>query len=69
MLNVAYSVQGDIRKAIGSVCGEDVERACKPIWGLDEEVEVKGVWRDLGVPNLWYMSGEVHFVILLSYPG
>ncbi|KAE9404770.1 FAD/NAD(P)-binding domain-containing protein [Gymnopus androsaceus JB14] len=50
-------VQGDIRKAIGNICGEDVERACKPIWGYDEETEIKGVWRDLGVPNLWYMGG------------
>ncbi|KIK57866.1 hypothetical protein GYMLUDRAFT_45704 [Collybiopsis luxurians FD-317 M1] len=53
----ATGVQGDIRKAIGSICGEEVENKCKRIWGHDEELEIHGTWRDLGVPNLWYMCG------------
>ncbi|KAE9407970.1 FAD/NAD(P)-binding domain-containing protein [Gymnopus androsaceus JB14] len=56
---LATGVQGDIRKFIGTICGADVERECKPVWGLDEETEIKGVCRDLGVPNLWYMSGSL----------
>jgi hypothetical protein len=37
------------------IIGDDVE--CKPVWGLDEEGEICGVWRDLGIPNLWAMMG------------
>jgi len=55
----ATGVQGNIRTFIGTICGADVERECKPVWGLDEETEIKGVCRDLGVPNLWYMSGSL----------
>ena len=29
-----------------------------PIWGLDKEGEVRGAWRELDVPNLYYMMGE-----------
>ncbi|PPQ97225.1 hypothetical protein CVT26_000750 [Gymnopilus dilepis] len=44
---------------IRSVCGEEVANRCKPIWGLDDEGEINGVWRDLGVPGLWTMLGNL----------
>ena len=42
-----------------------------PIWGLDKG-EVRGAWRELGVPNLYYMMGECRvfgegFVIMYSH--
>ena len=45
---------------------------CIPIWGLDKEGEVRGAWRELGVPNLYYMMGECRvfgegFVIMYSH--
>ncbi|KAJ7662439.1 hypothetical protein B0H17DRAFT_1093497 [Mycena rosella] len=33
----------------------DARNTCKQIWGLDEEGEIHGSWRDIGVPGLWYM--------------
>ena len=42
---------------IRRVCGDEVVNRCKPILGLDNEGEVNGVWRDLGIPNMWYTSG------------
>lgn len=39
------------------ICGDAVGDKCKPIWGLNTEGEINGVWRDLGVPGLWYMTG------------
>ncbi|KXN92801.1 putative indole-3-pyruvate monooxygenase YUCCA4 [Leucoagaricus sp. SymC.cos] len=49
---------GDLRSPIYSICGRDVGNRCKPIWGLDSEGEIQGCWRDLGVPRLWYMTGQ-----------
>ena len=30
---------------------------CKPLWGMDEEGEINGCWKDMGVPGLWYIMG------------
>ncbi|KAF5371804.1 hypothetical protein D9758_003455 [Tetrapyrgos nigripes] len=43
---------------IGLVCGEEITKRVKPIWGLDSEAEIRGCWRDLGVPGLWFMAGN-----------
>ncbi|KAH9484751.1 Indole-3-pyruvate monooxygenase YUCCA1 [Psilocybe cubensis] len=40
---------------IRQVCGEEVANKCRPIWGLNDEGEINGAWRNLGVVNLWYM--------------
>ena len=49
---------GDPREQIRRVCGVEVMDKCKTIWGLDKEGKLKGVWRDLGIPGLWYMMGS-----------
>jgi hypothetical protein len=46
-----------MRDPIRSICGDDIANKCKPIWGLDNEGELNGCWRHLGVKNLWYMTG------------
>ncbi|KAJ7232198.1 hypothetical protein B0H12DRAFT_1261700 [Mycena haematopus] len=48
---------GDVRDNIRKVCGDELTDKCKPIWGLDEDGEIQGCWRDLGIPGLWYMMG------------
>ncbi|KAJ6595193.1 hypothetical protein DFH09DRAFT_906286 [Mycena vulgaris] len=50
---------GDPRDAVRAICGDDIGDKCGQIWGLDEEGEIRGAWRDLGVPNLWYMIGNL----------
>lgn len=55
-----YYRLGDARSNLRKICGEIVAQKCKPIWGLDKEGEVSGVWRDLGVKGLWYMVGTLH---------
>ncbi|TFK48083.1 FAD/NAD(P)-binding domain-containing protein [Heliocybe sulcata] len=52
---------GDERHAVTKVLGSDFEDKLKPLWGLDEEGEIKGAWRDIGVPRLWYMIGNLMF--------
>ncbi|KAA8917780.1 hypothetical protein TRICI_000088 [Trichomonascus ciferrii] len=32
----------------------------KPIWGLDEEVELKSIFRDCGSPNTFFMVGALN---------
>ena len=44
------------------VCGDEVADACKPVWGLDEEGELNGCYRDLGLQGLWYITGTLHHV-------
>ncbi|KAF8209052.1 hypothetical protein K438DRAFT_1573180 [Mycena galopus ATCC 62051] len=50
---------GDARDVVRKICGDAVGDRCKPIWGLNAEGEINGVWRDLGVPGLWYMTGNL----------
>ncbi|KAJ7347250.1 hypothetical protein DFH08DRAFT_867664 [Mycena albidolilacea] len=50
---------GDARNGVRKICGDAVGDKCKPIWGLNAEGEINGVWRDLGVPGLWYMTGNL----------
>ncbi|KAJ6598831.1 hypothetical protein DFH09DRAFT_1243368 [Mycena vulgaris] len=52
---------GDVRDNIRKVCGDELVEKCKPIWGLDEEGEIQGCWRDLGIPGLWYMMGNLAY--------
>ena len=48
---------GDAREHIRKVCGDAVFERTTPLWGLDPEGELNGVWRDLGVKGLWSMLG------------
>ncbi|KAJ7490350.1 hypothetical protein B0H11DRAFT_2010164 [Mycena galericulata] len=52
---------GDVRENIQRVCGDELTHKVKPIWGLDAEGEIKGCWRDLGIPGLWYMMGNLAY--------
>lgn len=58
MTLVRVNSTGDARSGIRRVCGDAIADKCKTIWGLNAEGEINGAWRDLGIPNLWYMMGE-----------
>ncbi|KAG6810447.1 hypothetical protein H0H92_011820 [Tricholoma furcatifolium] len=49
---------GDSRAHIKKVCGEEVFNQLTPLWGLDAEGELNGVWRDIGIKGLWSMLGN-----------
>ncbi len=60
---------GDAREVIRGICGDAIANQTKPIWGLDAQGEASGVWRDTGVPNMWYAFGKSGFIsgiVLLS---
>lgn len=49
---------GDPRSSICNLLDDEVGITVAPIWGLDNEGEVRGVWKEIGVPNLWAMMGN-----------
>ncbi|KAH8823482.1 hypothetical protein DL96DRAFT_1683551 [Flagelloscypha sp. PMI_526] len=49
----------DPRTLVQTICSPEIKDKINPIWGLDQEGELKGVYRDLGVKGLWYMAGNL----------
>ncbi|KAF5371656.1 hypothetical protein D9758_003551 [Tetrapyrgos nigripes] len=47
----------DFRTSIRRICDPVSAQKCRRIWGIDPEGELRGVYRNLGVPGLWYMTG------------
>ena len=43
-----------IRRTLGS----NISERCRPIWGVDEEGELRGAWREFGPKGLWVVVGE-----------
>ena len=50
---------GDPRVEFKKIIGEELCSKMRPIWGLDSSGEPKGVWRDIGIENLWSMMGNL----------
>jgi len=48
----------DSRQTIGKVFGDEMTKKIKPLWGLNEEGEINGCYRDLGFHGLWYIMGN-----------
>ena len=49
---------GDARNPIREIVGEELGQKITPIWGLDEEGELRTCWKEIGISNLWLMMGE-----------
>ncbi|KAK2462191.1 hypothetical protein APHAL10511_005779 [Amanita phalloides] len=48
----------NIKEHFYKICGDEVGNKCSTVWGFNNEGELLGAWRDLGVPGLWYMLGN-----------
>lgn len=48
------------RDSVAEILGDEYAGNLKPIWGLDEEQELQGVFRDCGVPNFYMMVGALN---------
>ncbi|EJC99584.1 FAD/NAD-binding domain-containing protein [Fomitiporia mediterranea MF3/22] len=48
---------GDQRDIAKDICGPDVVKALSPVWGINEEGELRSVWRDSGHPQLHFVAG------------
>lgn len=56
----------DPREDLKSIFGADVIDATSPLWGLDEETEIRGCYRPSGYPGLWYGAGDFSMSRFLS---
>ncbi|KXN87227.1 putative indole-3-pyruvate monooxygenase YUCCA4 [Leucoagaricus sp. SymC.cos] len=50
---------GNARDVVQQVLDPETFKDVGEIWNLDDEGEFNGVWGDLGVPNLWFMMGNL----------
>ena len=49
---------GDARDLAHELCEPEVVDKIGEVWGIDEEGELNGVWRDSGHPHLFFAQGE-----------
>lgn len=49
---------GDGREPIRELVGEEIGKKLTPIWGLNDEGEIRSCWKEMGVDNMWLMMGE-----------
>ncbi|KAI0055331.1 FAD/NAD-binding domain-containing protein [Artomyces pyxidatus] len=47
---------GDAREPMRALLGDEVGDKLKPVGGLNNEGEMNGVWRDMGVPRIYVMA-------------
>jgi cation diffusion facilitator CzcD-associated flavoprotein CzcO len=49
----------NMRESARRLFGDAVADRCSPVWGLDEEGELRTIWRRSGHPGLWFMGGNL----------
>lgn len=49
----------NMREAVRLILGDDVADRVGPIWGFDDEGELRGMWRPTGQPGLWVCGGSL----------
>ncbi|MEQ8799443.1 MAG: NAD(P)/FAD-dependent oxidoreductase [Salinisphaeraceae bacterium] len=50
----------NMRERARALLGDDVADRARPVWGLDDEGELRTIWRESGHPGLWFMGGNLH---------
>jgi len=50
---------GDPRDSMRDICGREVADKITPVWFMDEEGQVGGVWRYCGHDGLWFGVGNL----------
>ena len=48
----------DMRSTARKIFGDGMARELKPVWGFDEEGELRGMWRRSGRDGFWFMGGN-----------
>lgn len=63
VLATGYS---NMKDSARKIFGNKVADRLHPVWGLDNEGEIKVMWRDSGHPNFWYMGGNLSLTRFFS---
>jgi len=50
---------GDFRAPVRKLCGDEITDKIQNTWGLNAEGEINSTWRDCGVPDMYFMSGNL----------
>ena len=50
----------NMRESARELLGDEVADRCSPVWGLDDEGEIRTMWRRSGHEGLWFMGGNLH---------
>ena len=50
----------NMRETARALLGDKVADRCGLVWGLDEDGELRTMWRRSGHPGLWFMGGNLH---------
>lgn len=50
----------NMRESARQLLGNAVADRCQPVWGLDDEGELRTMWRRSGHPAFWFMGGNLH---------
>jgi hypothetical protein len=49
----------NMKETSRKIFGDEVADRLKDVWGLDEEGEVRTMWRGTGHPGFWFMGGNL----------
>jgi putative flavoprotein involved in K+ transport len=49
----------NMRESARRLLGDTVADRCRPVWGLDDEGELRTIWRRSGHDRLWFMGGNL----------
>jgi cation diffusion facilitator CzcD-associated flavoprotein CzcO len=55
-----------MRETARRILGADAADQCGPVWGLNDEGELQGMWRNSGHPGLWFMGGSLYIARFYS---
>ena len=50
----------NMRESARALIGNRVADSCTDVWGLDDEGELRTIWRRSGQPGFWFMGGNLH---------
>lgn len=50
---------GDPRNPMRDILGPELGKKLTPVWGIDEEGEIRSAWKELGIENCWAMMGKL----------
>jgi hypothetical protein len=58
---ILYATGFDVnpREQIASIIGEEMESKTEDQWKCDKEGEMRGLWRPIGHPAIWYAGGGI----------
>jgi putative flavoprotein involved in K+ transport len=56
----------NMRESARRIFGDAVADRCGDVWGLDDEGELRSIWRPSGHPGFWFTGGNLLFTRIFS---